>query len=36
MTSSIKFDVEIAVFKNLLKVAVLKQCQKKTETEKVG
>ena len=35
-TSFIKFDVAIATFKNLLKMAVLKERLNKTDMEKVG
>ena len=34
--SFIKFDVAIATFKNLLKMAVLQECLNKTDVEKVG
>ena len=33
-TASIKFDVPIAIFKNLLNMAVLEQCLNKTDIEK--
>ena len=35
-TSFIQFDVAIATFKNLLKMAVLKKRLNKTDIEKVG
>ena len=35
-TSFIKFDVAIATFKNLLKMAVLKERLNKKDMEKVG
>ena len=35
-TSTIKFDVAIAIFKNLLKMAVLQDLLNKTDMEKVG
>ena len=35
-TSSIKFDVPIAIFKNLLNMAVLEECLNKTDIEKAG
>ena len=35
-TLFIKSDVPIAIFKNLLKMAVLKECLNKTDMEKVG
>ena len=34
-TSLVKFDFAIFTFKNLLKVAVLKECPEKTDMEKV-